>query len=305
VTAADPARERFRTSGGELSYVDAGAGRPVVLLHGFPTSSYLWRREIPLFASRMRVIAPDLLGYGESDKPVGADLTIRAQVGYVGELLAGLGLEEAAIVGHDVGGGVAQVLATTGLVKTLVLLDAVAFDAWPAAGIRTIQRTGADRESEEVVEAFVRTALESGVAHAGALSAGDVEFYLRPWLADPKALFRAARALDGEGLEGVGPNLRAHGLPVFVIWGEADAFLPSSLAERLLDELPGATVALLPGCGHLVIEDAPATVGPLVFEFLRRWYLGESHTGHGTAPVPVFLERPPEGFGDDPSANED
>ena len=63
-----------------------------MLLHGFPTSSYLWRREIPLFASRMRVIAPDLLGYGESDKPSrGGPVASRAQAGYVGELLAGLG----------------------------------------------------------------------------------------------------------------------------------------------------------------------------------------------------------------------
>jgi hypothetical protein len=96
-------------------------------------------------------------------------------------------------------------------------------------------------------------------------------------------------------------------MPIFVMWGEEDAFNPAALAERMLEELPGATVALLPGCGHFVTEDAPTTVGPLVFEFLRRWYLGEGHAGHGSepGPVPVFLERPPTGFDDDPYANED
>ena len=308
-----PTRERFLSSGGELSYVDAGEGRPVVLLHGFPTSSYLWRREIPLFASRMRVIAPDLLGYGESEKPVGVDLSIRAQAAYVGELLASLDLREAAIVGHDLGGGVAQLLATTGLVRSLVLVDSVAFDAWPTEAIRTVQRTGAERQTKEIVERLVRVALEAGIEHPDALTPADVEVFVAPWLADHAAFFRAARALDGDGLRGVEANLRAHGLPVFVIWGEADAFLPASLAERLLDELPGSTVALLPGCGHLVTEDAPTTVGPLILEFLRRWYLRETHTGHPTGaaptappvPVEVFLERPPAGFGDDPYANED
>src|SRR5207248_2799618 len=139
----------------------------VVLLHGFPASSYLWRREIHLLASRMRVIAPDLLGYGESDRPPGASLTLEAQAGYIGELLAGVGLEDAAIVGHDLGGGVGQLLATSGLVTTLVLLDPVVFADWPTAGLRTVQATPRERETKEVAERLVRLAFEVGMQHHG------------------------------------------------------------------------------------------------------------------------------------------
>ena len=64
-----PERRRTAVSGGQLAYVDVGDGPPVLLVHGFPTSSYLWRREMWLLAQRMRVVAPDLLGYGESGKP--------------------------------------------------------------------------------------------------------------------------------------------------------------------------------------------------------------------------------------------
>src|SRR5205814_9374935 len=78
-------KQRFRTSGGELAYVDEGDGPAVVLLHGFPTSSYLWRSFVPPLAARFRVIAPDLLGYGDSAKPVGTDLSMTAQAGYVRE----------------------------------------------------------------------------------------------------------------------------------------------------------------------------------------------------------------------------
>src|SRR5207249_3727418 len=130
---------RFATSHGELAYVDAGEGPPVVLLHGFPTSAYLWRREIPLLASRMRVVAPDLLGYGRSAKPKDTDLSITAQAGYVAELLDHLGIEKAAVVGHDIGGGVAQLLAFAGRAAALVLMDAICFDVWPIEGVKMLQ----------------------------------------------------------------------------------------------------------------------------------------------------------------------
>jgi pimeloyl-ACP methyl ester carboxylesterase len=164
-----------------------------------------------------------------------------------------------------------------------------------------------DRETKEVAERLARRAFEVGTERKGLLTTADVDVYLAPWLADPAALFRAARGMDGQGLGGVLASLAARGVPIFVMWGEEDAFNPAGLAERMLEELPGATVALLPGCGHLVTEDAPTTVGPLIYEFLRRWYLREDHAGHGpgSSPVPVFLERPPAGFDHDPYANED
>ena len=79
-----------------------------------------------------------------------------------------------------------------------------------------------------------------------------------------------------------------------MLWGEEDSFLPVALAERLGDVFDGSMVALLPGCGHLVTEDAPQTVAPLLYEFLRLRYLGESHQHPEgpTGPVPVFLHRP-------------
>jgi hypothetical protein len=80
--------------------------------------------------------------------------------------------------------------------------------------------------------------------------------------------------------------------PTFVVWGEDDPFLPASLAERLGDALPGSMVALLPGCGHLVMEDAPDTVVGLVSQFLRRQYLKEEHRHAPDGPVRVYLQRP-------------
>src|SRR5688572_31568261 len=103
-----------------MAYAEEGSGPPVVLLHGFPTSAHLWSDLVPLLAPRFRTIAPDLIGYGDSEKPSTERLDVRAQAGYVRELLEHLDISEFAAVGHDVGGGVAQLLAFEGSVRSLV-----------------------------------------------------------------------------------------------------------------------------------------------------------------------------------------
>jgi pimeloyl-ACP methyl ester carboxylesterase len=125
-----------------------------------------------------------------------------------------------------------------------------------------------------------------------ALAPPETESYVRPWREDPGALIRAISGLDGRGLEDAESGLASLEGPTFVIWGEDDPYLPATLAERLGDSLPGSMVALLPGCGHLVTEDAPDTVMGLVSQFLRRQYLKEDHHHAHDGPVRVYLERP-------------
>jgi pimeloyl-ACP methyl ester carboxylesterase len=294
-------RHRARVAGGELAYVGEGDGPPVVLLHGFPTNADLWRNLVPLLAPRFRVVAPDLLGYGWSAKPEDADLSLEAQVRSVGELLEGLDVREPAVVGHGFGGGVAQLLAVELGVRTLVLLDTVAFDGWPPAGtVPGLTDGDASTANAALAERVVREAFTRGMGHPERLLPQDVELFARPWRREPAALMRAARALDGKGLSGVPDGIRKLEVPILLVWGEDDPWLPPSLAERLQEELGEAALALLPGCSHFVLEDAPETATPIVFEFLRLRYLGESHA-HAPQPTPVELgvsfERPREPSG--------
>jgi 2-hydroxymuconate-semialdehyde hydrolase len=258
---------------GELAYVDEGDGPPVVLLHGFPTFSHLWRDLVPMLAPRFRVIAPDLLGYGASSKPEdAASLTVPAQAEHVRTLLRRLDVPEYAVAGHDIGGGVAQLLALDGAVDVLVLLDSIAFDAWPIEAVRLLQEADPDAADQEFASNVVRTALDTGMAEPGRLTADDRDAYVRPWTDSPPALLRA-----------------------LLVWGEDDRLLPPELAERLSDVLPGSTVALLPGCGHLVTEDASEAVLPLITEYLRVHHLQEEHHHHVPTPVElgISFERPP------------
>jgi 2-hydroxymuconate-semialdehyde hydrolase len=281
--------KRLAVSAGHLTYADEGEGPAVVLLHGFPTSSHLWRDLVPILAPRFRAIAPDLLGYGHSSKPEDPSaLTIRAQAAHVRELLDRTGIDEFAVIGHDIGGGIAQLLALEGGVGTVVLIDSISFDSWPIEAVRMIQAADPGETDEEFVRGLVDVALDLGLAHGDRLADADREAYLRPWIEEPAALIRAARAIDGIGLAGTEERLSALDARVLLVWGEEDPYQPAELAERLSDVLPGSTTALLPGCAHFVTEDAPEAVLPLIAEYLRVHHLRAEHHHHA-GPTPVEL----------------
>lgn len=267
-------KRRVRTSGGELAVIDVGEGPAVLLLHGFPLSSFLWRRYLPLLAGRFRVIAPDLLGAGDSDMPADMPLDIRAQSGYVREVLDALEVDSFAVVAHGDGGGVAQRLALDGAgVAAMVLIDTVAFGYWPNGVVRP--------EDDRVPAAtHVERMLIEGAGTAHPIPADVVEGYARPFAGPDglRAYGRAARALDGLGLAGHEAELAAWDLPILILWGEDDPYYPVTLAERLNEAIPASTLALLPGCGHYLPEEAPETIGPLITEYLRARYLRAPHT---------------------------
>jgi pimeloyl-ACP methyl ester carboxylesterase len=288
---------RVRVPAGELAVVDAGdpEAPPVVLLSGGLTSSYVWRQLVPLLSPWMRVIAPDLLGAGDSESPAGADLGLAAHAESVRALLGELGVERFALTGHGRGGGVAQLVAVEGDVAALILIDSVAFDAWPSRTILDMRK-----RLDDVDDAFVRswfeTLFERGMGRRERLSEADLAEFRRPFEGPDgiERFVRVATDLDGEGLVGIEPRLAELEIPALVLWGEEDAFLAAELAERLGEALPRAAVALLPGCGHFLLEDAPETVAPLVFQWLRSQYLGITHA-HEEGPVTVTLgRRPPE-----------
>jgi pimeloyl-ACP methyl ester carboxylesterase len=293
-------KRRARVSGGELAYVDEGdpEAPAVVLLSGGVTSSYLWRNLIPLLAPWMRVIAPDLLGSGDSDTSDGADLRLAAHAVAIRELVEGLGVERFALAGHGHGGGVAQLLALDAGVDALVLVDSIAFDAWPVPRMRELRRRLDEVDSDEV-ESWLRAALEGGTRH-GRLTEADVDEYLRPFRGPGgvERFRRVAASFDGDGLIGLESRLEALEVPALVLWGEEDTFLGVEVAERLGDVLPWSSVALFPGCGHFLLEDAPERVGPIVFQWLRMKYLKVEHRHDPEAgPIAVSLGRRPPGEG--------
>ena len=133
--------EFIDVNGARLYYYAAGsrgAGEPVVFLHGFPTSSHLWTDVVPLVPKGHRVVVVDLLGYGRSDRPSGRDVSVRGHAERVVGLLDELAINYACIVGHDVGGGIAQTMAVRWptRVSRLMLVNSVGFDLWPGREVK-------------------------------------------------------------------------------------------------------------------------------------------------------------------------
>jgi pimeloyl-ACP methyl ester carboxylesterase len=138
------ANKRFLDVGqARVAYSEEGIGEPLLLLHGCPFSSFIWRKVIAHLSSCYRYLAPDLLGLSDTEIANGADWSLRAQVAMVLGFLDALGIEHAHVVGHDHGGAIAQLLAAEhpDRIDQLVLSNVEAYDNWPSDEERPFVRT--------------------------------------------------------------------------------------------------------------------------------------------------------------------
>ncbi|MGP9820359.1 alpha/beta fold hydrolase [Salinarimonas sp. NSM] len=243
---------------------DAGERPPLVLVHGTPFSSQVWRRIAPWLARDRRVYWFDLLGYGRSAMVPGADVSLGVQNGLLAALVKHWGLERPEVLAHDFGGAtVLRAILLDGLpVARLTLVDPVAIAPWGSPFVQHVRSheeafSGLpDYAHEAMLEAYI-----AGAAHRP-LSAEARAVHMRPWLgAVGKAAFYAQIAqMDQRFTDAIEPRLGALDMPVTLLWGERDAWIPVSQGERLARMIPGARLVPVPEAGHLVQEDAPESV---------------------------------------------
>ena len=268
------AMRTMQVDGLTLAYRELGAGPAVLLLHGWPTSSFLWRNVMEPIARTNRVIAPDLPGFGASDKPVG----IRYSFEFFGRTLDGflgqLGIDQVGLAVHDLGGpiGLHWAIGRPGRVTKLALLNTLVYP-----------------EFSEATKEFVR-ACQSPELRDKLTSPSGLETILRDGLGDPATLradvlaavqapFRTAEAQRALADTGVGPSLKGFvqiarqlpslRIPVRVIYGARDRVLPdvAETMARVKADLPHADVTVLSHSGHFLQEDAPDEVGALLARF--------------------------------------
>ena len=259
--------------GHRIAYLDEGEGPPLILLHGIPTSSLLWRGVIPVLAQSRRVIAPDMLNYGRSDKPARADVSIAAQARILVGLMDALGLARVDLAAHDIGGGVAQIAAVRHpeRVNRLILASAICFDSWPIPEFEPLQEDGAEAAmSVEAFEAMMRDFLPQGVAAEAGLSDTATEIMLHPWSgeAGKAALFRNFRRLNPEYTMAIAREIETLDLPTLVLWGDKDPFQKPAYAQRLTDTIPDARLEWITGAAHWIMEEQPREVAARIAAFL-------------------------------------
>ncbi|MEP6729560.1 MAG: alpha/beta hydrolase [bacterium] len=251
-------------------------GAPVVLLHGFGTSSFVWRNIAPEIALANRTaFAIDLFGYGESDRPFDADFGIASQAELVDRALTALRLPKATIVGLDLGGAVALRLAASRpeRVERLFLVNPIALDEIPAEDITTLQRNTARfafRVSRGIlgVAPILGELLRRSVADESHMPDKLVARYLAPYVGEEglNHLLLLARSIDDEDMEDA--ELGTLPQPTQIVWGDQDPWVTPKFADRLADTIPGSRLVHLPGVGRLVPEEASDTLVALLLEFI-------------------------------------
>ncbi|WP_138758993.1 alpha/beta fold hydrolase [Modestobacter altitudinis] len=231
--------------GRRLNVWSAGdSGPPVLLVHGIPTNHRLWADVVPRLWAHARVIAVDMLGYGDSMDAHGHRVDLAAQAALLVDLLDVLGLERAIVVGHDLGGGVAQLIATTSSARVagLGVVDGVCYDGWPVPLVRTMKAVWplVDRLPPSALGAALRPALRTLFAHherAGAF----IDHFVYPWTRPgaPRQLAAHLRSLDSVYTQTVAPFLSRLDVPAEVVWGRLDHQMKPAYGQRLAEDIPG------------------------------------------------------------------
>lgn len=266
--------------GHEVGYRRAGDGPAIVLIHGMAGSSRTWRDVMPSLARSHTVIAPDLLGHGESAKPRG-DYSLGAYASGIRDLLGVLGHDRATIVGHSLGGGVAMQFAYQfpHMAERLVLVCSGGLGKEVNPLLRALSLPG----TEYILPAVLAPQLHAVVARLGGIFG---RFGLRadPFLTEVWAAWsrltdaRAQRAfihtiravidVAGQRVSARDRLYLAHEIPTMIIWGDRDAVIPVSHAHIAHELIPGSRLEVVPNAGHFLPFERPELIDRLLRDFV-------------------------------------
>ena len=277
----EPSSHYIEANSLRLHYLEAGTPDPntppILLLHGFPTSSHLYRNILPHLAKTHRAIALDLPGYGLSDKPLDVRYDYDFYTDVLDSFLDALGIGETNLVVHDLGGpvGLYWAIQNPGRVPKLVILNTLVYPetSWAVKLFLIAMKTPGLRDFLVSPKGIVG-AMQFGVANKARLNREVLTPYTAPFesAAARKALIKAGSGLGGlGGLAKIARELPGYETSIRLIYGEKDRVLPdvAKTMARLQRARPEAEFTALPNCGHFLQEDEPERVGQLIAEFLN------------------------------------
>jgi len=267
-------------SGGRLHYLDEGEGPVITMLHGNPTWSYYFRNLVQLLSKDFRVIVPDHIGCGLSDKPGTYDYSLEQHIANLSLLLDSLGISSTSLVVHDWGGAIGMGYATrfADHIEKVVILNTAAFRStripfriricrWPVLGKFLVCG----------LNGFARAALFMAVENR--LSKPVEAAYLAPYNSwkNRAAIFGFVKDIPLSAkhpsyqtltdIEDGLVNLRAKNIPMLIIWGGKDFCFNDHFYQEWRRRFPQASCHYLKNCGHYILEDGKGIVEPLIEDF--------------------------------------
>ncbi|MBE9136191.1 alpha/beta fold hydrolase [Nodosilinea sp. LEGE 07088] len=260
-----------------IRYIDRGEARlgTVLLMHGIPTWGYLYHAVIPpLVQAGYRVLAPDFLGHGWSDRRDRFDRSFQDQARMITALLAALNLQRVDVVGHDTGGAVALILAIehSAVVNRLVITNSVCYDRFDddmldfGHPLRWKPRPVSD------LVAALEESLAAGLSNPERLTAEFRAGMIAPWASEEGklSLLRNASALNANQTMALVDRHGDIAAPTLVLWGMDDPWQKAEDGRQLASEIPGAQFQAIEGASHWIQQDAPEQFSQALLEFLAR-----------------------------------
>lgn len=255
---------RFDHKGNSVAWGQIGKGPPLVLLHGTPFSSQVWRRIAPLLASCFSVYYFDLIGYGQSEKRAEQDVSLNVQNDLLAALFSHWGLSRPEVLAHDFGGATAMRAWHLNDLRysRLTIFDAVVVRPWGSPFVAHVRNHEAAFSGMPAYmhEALLRAYLQTAAHRPLTDEAYDV--YMQPWLGDigQPAFYRQIAQMDQSQTDEVQEQYRPMNCNVKVLWGDRDEWIPIDRGQEFADLIAGGQITRVANAGHLVQEDAPEAI---------------------------------------------
>ncbi|MEX1060627.1 MAG: alpha/beta fold hydrolase [Methyloceanibacter sp.] len=262
----------------KLYYQEEGKGAPLLLIHGFGASTYTWRYVAPELAQTHRVIAVDLKGFGQSDKPFDERYSVFDQAELLAQLIVDKDLRNLTLVGHSFGGGIALLLALEanqrleGRITRLVLLDSIAYPQNIPVFFRLLDMPLVSQLGVRMVPPSVQTRVALKIAYLddSKIDPDEVEIYAAPLktAAGKHAIIHTARQIMPKDLAEIAERYNTIELPTLILWCDHDRIVPLEVGLKLRRTLPNSTLRLIEDCGHMPQEEQPASTLKLLKGFI-------------------------------------
>jgi pimeloyl-ACP methyl ester carboxylesterase len=263
-----------------LAVMEKGRGRPILLLHGFATSSYTWHAIMPELAKAHRVIAIDLRGFGASDKPLDDHYSIEDQAGAVQAFIEQEDLRDLTIIGHSFGGGVTLTLALKAeqerqpRIRNIVLVDTIAYRQPVPIFFKLLQVPVVGEVGMTLVPPEVQAGQGLRLAYYDRekITAQDVAEYANTLYspAAKHALTKTVERIIPDNIDEIASRYKTIKMPTLIVWCEQDKVVPVYLGLRLHEEMRSSEFAIFSQCGHMPQEEKPEDTVRVVQAFLRR-----------------------------------
>lgn len=283
--AMAPHKKLIDLGGYKVAYVDMGQGPPVILLHGCPFSIYEWHLVAPLLAKHFRIIAPDLIGLGDTPVRLNDDYRLPRDVQMVTALMDRLGIRSARFIGHDHGGAIVQLLMQhdPARIDMAILTNVEAYDQWPSKpeteDLHLITNPGTAPLMYFAMQSRLvqRDLYSIAVVNPATLTDATLDAFAMEHLANAQRWQRLRRFFGWQldpahnhlTVEAV-PAMRQFKKPVLIVWGEKDTNFGPAIGTRLARDIPGTKgIVWLKNSAHLPMLEEPQAYSDIATRFFR------------------------------------